>query len=117
MIAVSALLLVLGAAASGDDDDDAAPVNTTAGSVAASTDAPDSDSGENESSGNDDDVPTIDEVGRADFTHTIVAGDFLRSIADTYDVEIDDIVAANQWDDGRDHLLLPGDEIYLPPTP
>ena len=61
----------------------------------------------------DGDPVTFEEVGRASFTHTIVGGDFLRSIADTYDVEIDDIVAANRWQDGREHLLLPGDEIEL----
>jgi LysM repeat protein len=58
--------------------------------------------------------PSLGEVGRADFTYTVVAGDFLASIADRYGVEIDDIVGANEWDDGREHLLLPGDEIYLP---
>lgn len=62
----------------------------------------------------DGDPVTFEEVGRASFTHTIVGGDFLRSIADTYDVEIDDIVAANRWQVGREHLLLPGDEISLP---
>jgi LysM repeat protein len=72
------------------DDDDAEPTPTSGESVAS----PD--------------------VGRADFTHTIVAGDFLSSIADRYQVEIDDIVGANGWADGREHLLLPGDVIYLP---
>jgi LysM repeat protein len=95
------------------DDDDAGPTPTPGGSVASEGVA---ESSENERAGeaDDGDIPSLDDVGRADFTHTIVAGDFLSSIAARYQVEIDDIIGANEWDDGRSHLLLPGDVIYLP---
>jgi LysM repeat protein len=100
------------------DDDDAGPASTSDGSVASTSVASTAgdEVGDDEQAGPAEqrDIPSLEEVGRADFTYTIVAGDFLRSIADRYQVEIDDIVGANEWDDGRDHLLLPGDVIYLP---
>jgi LysM repeat protein len=112
LMAVSALIVVV--AACGDDDDDASNTVVVAiGGTGPETGASSADADDDEPKDTRD-YPSLAEVGRADFTHTIVAGDFLRSIADTYDVEIDDIVGANEWDDGRDHLLLPGDVIYLP---
>ena len=115
------LVLAASLAACGSDREDTATGSTAPipASIVATT-APSQNTGDddesNDNGGEDDgrEYPTLDEVGRAEFTHTIVAGDFLRRIADTYGVEIDDIVGANEWEDGRDHLLLPGDEIYLP---
>jgi LysM repeat protein len=113
---VSGLLVLLAFAACGDDDV-AEPTPTPARSVVtAGVDSTAVASGDAEVAppAGQNDLPTLDEVGRADFTYTIVAGDFLSRIASRYHAEIDDIAAANQWADGRDHLLLPGAVIYLP---
>jgi len=100
------------AACGGDDDTPSGSSTPTFGGVTVVVGTGSPDGGDDSADG---DPVTFEEVGRASFTHThtIVGGDFLRSIADTYDVEIDDIVAANRWQDGREHLLLPGDEIEL----
>ena len=111
-MAVAALFVVV--AACGDDGDGDAGDTVVVALGGTTSDATDEDANDDNEPEDTRDYPSLEEVGRADFTHTIVAGDFLRSIADTYDVEIDDIVGANEWDDGRDHLLLPGDVIYLP---
>ncbi len=47
--------------------------------------------------------------------YTIEAGDTLSGIADRAGVSVADIVTANGWPDGSDHLILPGDVIKLPP--
>lgn len=126
--AAAALLGLLAlVSCSGDDESGSAPTvlvgapGTDAGSTPSGEQSDEDDSEEVSEDDSDGgvpadtrDYPSRDEVGRASFTHTIVAGDFLRSIADRYEVEIDDIVGANEWDDGRDHLLLPDDVIYLP---
>jgi LysM repeat protein len=46
--------------------------------------------------------------------YSIVAGDTLSGIAQRAGVSVGEIVAANGWSDGSDHLLLPGDVIQLP---
>jgi LysM repeat protein len=116
LLLVPALLTVIASGCGDDDDGDSNDTVTVGidgtGVEGVATDA--DESGDEDEPEDTRDYPSLADVGRADFTHTIVAGDFLRSIAETYDVEIDDIVGANEWDDGRDHLLLPGQEIYLP---
>lgn len=58
---------------------------------------------------------TTDAVAAADSAgYTIVAGDTLSGIADRAEVSVADIVTANGWSDGSDHLILPGDVIKLP---
>jgi LysM repeat protein len=47
-------------------------------------------------------------------TYTIAAGDYLVAIASAAGVSVDDIVSANGWADGADHLIRPGDVILLP---
>ncbi|BAN01451.1 LysM peptidoglycan-binding domain-containing protein [Ilumatobacter coccineus] len=47
-------------------------------------------------------------------TYTIVAGDTLSGIAERAGITLGDLVAANDWADGIDHLLQPGDVILLP---
>jgi LysM repeat protein len=110
LVLVALLTLVFGACTDRDDDAAAGTSTSMIDSTPETTsvDEP-ADEPENEPS----DEPS-DTIARASFTHTIVEGEFLRRIADTYEVEIDDIVAANGWSDGRDHLLLPGQEIFLP---
>ncbi len=46
--------------------------------------------------------------------YTVVAGDTLSAIADRAGVSLSDLVDANGWPDGSDHLILPGDVIALP---
>ncbi len=47
-------------------------------------------------------------------TYTIVSGDTLSGIAERAGVALDELVAANAWPDGSDHLILQGDVINLP---
>ena len=47
--------------------------------------------------------------------YTVLAGDTLSAIADRAGVSLSDLVDANGWPDGSDHLILPGDVIALPP--
>ena len=56
-------------------------------------------------------VPTdpVDSAG-----YTVVAGDTLSAIADRAGVSLSDLVDANGWPDGSDHLILPGDVLALP---
>jgi LysM repeat protein len=57
-------------------------------------------------------VVAIDPVDSAGYT--IVAGDTLSAIAARAGVSLSDLVDANGWPDGSDHLILPGDVIALP---
>jgi len=45
----------------------------------------------------------------------VQAGDFLSGIATRYKVKLDDLVAYNDWADGANHALYPGDIIKIPP--
>jgi LysM repeat protein len=47
--------------------------------------------------------------------YTVVAGDFLFSIADKHGITVDVLVAYNEWPEGVSHNLFPGDEIRIPP--
>ena len=46
--------------------------------------------------------------------YTIASGDTLGDIASRVGVTLDELIAANGWADGADHLILPGDVIKLP---
>jgi LysM repeat protein len=46
--------------------------------------------------------------------YTIQAGDFLSKIAQQFGVTIDEIVQYNEWEDGVNHLLIPGQDIRIP---
>ncbi len=55
-------------------------------------------------------------------SYTINAGDTLSDIAEKSGISLGDLVNANEWPDGSNHLILPGDVITLPqgataPTP
>jgi LysM repeat protein len=54
-------------------------------------------------------------VSQTDLDYEVKAGDFLSGIATRYKVKIDDIVAYNEWADGTNHPLYPGDVIRIPP--
>lgn len=47
-------------------------------------------------------------------TYVVVAGDTLIGIADEAGVTLEELVAANDWDDGESHIIRPGDVVQLP---
>jgi len=47
--------------------------------------------------------------------YEVQAGDFLALIAEKFDVGVDEIVNYNQWADGIEHGLFPGEIIKIPP--
>ncbi len=47
-------------------------------------------------------------------TYTVVAGDYLAKIAKSAGTTIQSIVDVNEWSDGQDHPIFPGDTIVLP---
>jgi hypothetical protein len=47
--------------------------------------------------------------------YPVGAGDSLASIARRYRISVDTLVAYNQWTDGVDHVLVPGDIVLIPP--
>lgn len=47
-------------------------------------------------------------------TYVVVAGDTLIGIADEAGVSLEELVAANDWDDGESHIIRPGDVVQLP---
>jgi hypothetical protein len=47
--------------------------------------------------------------------YPVVAGDSLVSIARRYGISVDILIAYNQWPDGVDHVLFPGDIVLIPP--
>lgn len=54
-------------------------------------------------------------VSQVDTEYTVQAGDYLSSIANRYKVKLEDLVAYNDWADGANHALYPGDIIKIPP--
>ena len=56
------------------------------------------------------------QVSPVEQTYTVVAGDSLSKIASLYDITVDVLVNYNGWTDGASHLILPGDEILIPPN-
>jgi LysM repeat protein len=110
---LAVLSLMIAVAACGDDDSSSstspptesanATVAPTVESTAAPTTAPPTT-----------EAPEEPEV-EGPSEYTIVAGDSLIAIAETAGVTLDELIAANGWPDGSDHLILPGDVITLPP--
>jgi len=49
--------------------------------------------------------------------YTVQAGDYLAGIAAKSGTTVDEIVAANGWDDGVAHMISLGDKIRLPAKP
>ena len=47
--------------------------------------------------------------------YEVQSGDFLGGIADDYGIPPESIANFNQWDDGVEHMLHPGDVINIPP--
>lgn len=47
--------------------------------------------------------------------YVVQEGDFLFRIAERYRVDLDELVAYNDWPDGANHPLTPGEVIMIPP--
>jgi LysM repeat protein len=47
--------------------------------------------------------------------YEVQAGDYLARIASLHGVSVDEIVAYNDWSDGINHNLFPGDIVLIPP--
>jgi LysM repeat protein len=54
-------------------------------------------------------------VSSIDTEYTVQAGDYLYGIAERYQVKADEIAAYNEWADGINHPLNPGQVIRIPP--
>lgn len=54
-------------------------------------------------------------VSQVDTEYTVQAGDYLYGIAERYQVKADEIAAYNDWADGINHPLNPGQVIKIPP--
>ena len=50
-------------------------------------------------------------------TYRVVAGDSLYSIARQHCTSVDDLVAANGWANGADHVIHPNDPVLVPGAP
>lgn len=54
-------------------------------------------------------------VSGTDTTYEVKSGDYLSGIATRYKVALDELVAYNEWADGSNHPINPGDIIKIPP--
>ncbi len=48
--------------------------------------------------------------------YTVQPGDSIASIADRYGITLEQLINYNQLSDGADHLLLPGEQLLVPPA-
>lgn len=65
-------------------------------------------------------LPPLDELPEGtrspvEQTYTIRAGDSLAAIAADFDITLEQLVNYNQFPNGANQLILPGDEIKIPP--
>ncbi len=54
-------------------------------------------------------------VSPTEQTYTVVAGDSLSKIASLYGITLDQLINYNQWSDGVNHFIFPGDTVLIPP--
>jgi LysM repeat protein len=60
-------------------------------------------------------VPSHDDpTSQVEQLYTVVIGDSLAGIAQAFGVDIDVLVAYNDWPEGINHPIYPGDEIRIP---
>jgi len=108
LIAVAAALALVGVAACADPDnstDSAATTVVTITQADTQTIPPTSSTL----------PPGPGDVVNAELEYTIVQGDYLSNIAKRYSVTLDELVAYNDWPEGANHNLYPGDVIKIPP--
>ena len=60
--------------------------------------------------------PTVTSIEVGEQRYEIQVGDSLASIAETFEITIEQLIAYNELVDGLDHVLLPGNEIRIPPN-
>lgn len=56
------------------------------------------------------------DVSPVEQVYTVASGDSLSRIAGLYDITVDTLVNYNGWSDGSSHLILPGDQVLIPPN-
>jgi LysM repeat protein len=61
-------------------------------------------------------TPEAGAISSTEQSYTIARGDSLSKIAGLFGITIDDLIAYNQWADGINQLLLPGEVIRIPPN-
>lgn len=61
------------------------------------------------------DVREVVVISPTEQTHTVVENDSLFAIGRLFDVPIETLANYNGWPDGVDHVLLPGEEVLIPP--
>lgn len=64
-------------------------------------------------------APTTDaspgEQAATEQLYTVQSGDFFSRIAERYGISVEELVNYNQFPDGAEHVLVPGDTIKIPP--
>jgi LysM repeat protein len=107
LFAVAAAAALLGVAACADPDDSSSSATTAVALSSADTATipPTSSTA----------PPQPGDAVQTELDYTIVSGDYLSSIASRFSVKLDELVAYNDWTDGVNHPLYPGDIIKIPP--
>jgi LysM repeat protein len=61
------------------------------------------------------DASVVGSISPVEQLYTVVAGDYLASIATKFGITVDVLVAYNEWPEGIAHPIYPDDEIRIPP--
>ncbi len=61
-------------------------------------------------------TPIEGQVSPTEQIHVVVAGDSLSKISSLYGITLDALINYNEWTEGINHFLLPGDEVKIPPN-
>ncbi len=56
-----------------------------------------------------------DDKAAAEQIYTVEAGDFFARIAEEYGISVEELVNYNEFPDGVNHVLIPGETIKIPP--
>lgn len=60
--------------------------------------------------------PVEGQTSPTEQVYVIVANDNLSKIAAAHGISMDDIISYNEWTDGTNHLLIPGETVRIPPN-
>lgn len=96
--------------------DDAPPATAPPTTAAASPDVTIGGAGATATTVPGIDVREVVVVSPTEQQYTVTAGDSLFSIGRLFDIEIEVIATYNGWEEGADHLLLPGETVRIPPN-